>query len=129
MYLTYEQYREYGGELAETAFNNLEFEAEGIVNRYTFNRLMGESNIPEAVGRVVYQLISALDQRNKALTLDGVVVSRSNDGVSESRAAMSPDNVYTSLSAQLGDIVLTGLSGVKDARGRRLLYRGFYRGE
>ena len=39
MYLTYEEYQAYGGQLDETSFNDLEYDAESTVNWYTFNRL------------------------------------------------------------------------------------------
>ena len=39
MYLAYEDYQNMGGTLDETAFNDFEFEAETIVDWYTFNRL------------------------------------------------------------------------------------------
>ena len=126
MYLTYEEYQNYGGTLEETAFNELAFNAEGIVNKYTVNRLVGDTDIPEAVKRVVYSLVSIAEQQESALTESGTVTSRSNDGVSESYGAMSPDSVYQALSAKVGDIVLRGLSGVRNSKGKRLLYRGLY---
>ena len=36
MYLTYNEYREYGGTLDETAFADINFEAESYVDWYTF---------------------------------------------------------------------------------------------
>ena len=35
MYLTYIEYQNMGGTLAETAFTDIEFEAETIINYYT----------------------------------------------------------------------------------------------
>lgn len=125
-YLSYNEYQNYGGTLSMPAFNNYGFIAEGIVNRYTFNRLIGETDIPEAVKRVVYSLIDIADKQNQAMSSSGTVTSRSNDGVSESYGAMSPDSVYQALSAQVGDIVTQGLSGVRTTGGKRLLYRGLY---
>lgn len=127
MYLTYAEYQTtYGGTLDETAFNNYCFNAEGIVNRYTFNRLIDETAIPEAVKRVVFSLINVLDKETQALNINGTVTSRANDGVSESYSAMSPDNIYQNLEKMTGDIVLNGLSGVRTSAGKRLLYRGLY---
>lgn len=126
MYLTYAEYQNYGGTLSMTAFENYAFNAEGIVNRYTFNRLINETDIPEAVKRVVYSLIDIADRQTQAMSSTGTVTSRSNDGVSESYGTMTPDSVYQALSAKVGDIVTQGLSGVRTAGGKRLLYRGLY---
>lgn len=126
MYLTYAEYQAYGGTLDETAFNNYVFQAEGLVNRYTFNRLVDETTIHDAVKRVVYALITLADKQTQALDSDGAVTSRSNDGVSESYGAMTADNIYQNLANQTGDIVLNGLSGVRNSKGKRLLYRGLY---
>ena len=58
MYLTYDEYQEYGGTLDETTFNDFEFEAESIINWYTFDRLKNETDYPEAVKRCMYRLIN-----------------------------------------------------------------------
>ena len=126
MYLTYAEYQAYGGTLDETAFNNYAFQAEGLINRYTFNRLMAETDIPEAVKRVVYSLVTLADKQAQTLSAGGNITSRSNDGVSESYGAMSEENIYQNLANQTGDIVLNGLSGVRNSKGKRLLYRGLY---
>lgn len=126
MYLTYAEYTSYGGTLDETAFNNYAFQAEGLINRYTFNRLIGETDIPDAVKHVVFALIDCAVKQTEALSSTGAVTSRSNDGVSESYGAMSADNIYQNLANQTGDIVLNGLSGIRNLKGKRLLYRGLY---
>lgn len=126
MYLTYEEYQKYGGTLEETAYTAFAYHADGIVNKYTFNRLVDEKTIPEAVKRVVYLLVSVAEKQEQALSESGTVTSRSNDGVSESYSVMSPGSVYEALSAKVGDIVLQGLSGVRTSKGKRLLYRGLY---
>ena len=57
MYLSYEDYQEMGGTLEETTFNSFEYEAETIVNWYTFNRLKGEETYPEELAKCIYRLI------------------------------------------------------------------------
>ena len=98
MYLTYTEYQAYGGQLDEATFSDLEFEASGIINWYTFRRLVNDETVDEAVKRCVYHLIKELDMRNKAMTLgketttsseestttSGVIQSQSNDGFSVS---------------------------------------------
>lgn len=57
MYLTYAEYTNMGGTLDETAFNDFEFEAESIVDWYTFNRLHNMTTYPEKLKRCMYSLI------------------------------------------------------------------------
>lgn len=57
MYLTYEAYRNMGGTLDETTFNDFEYEAETLINWYTFNRFKNDSVYPEEVNRCMYKLI------------------------------------------------------------------------
>ena len=126
-YLTYDEYQNYGGTLDKTAFEEYEFSASGTVNHYTYNRLVNDDTVPEAVKRVVYRLISLAEQQAAATSTSGAAVtSHSNDGVSESFAVMSPENIYQALSGQVKDVVLNGLSGVRNSKGHRLLYRGLY---
>ena len=42
MYLTFDEYQEYGGTLDEAAFYQLEFEARAVIDWWTFNRLQNE---------------------------------------------------------------------------------------
>ena len=42
MYLTFAEYTAMGGTLSQTTFDDLEFEAEALVNWYTFNRLKND---------------------------------------------------------------------------------------
>lgn len=58
MYLSYEEYIEYGGALDEPTFNSCEFRAEKLVDGMTANRVRKMEEIPEAVKRCVYELIS-----------------------------------------------------------------------
>ena len=61
MYLTYAEYQSYGGQLDETSFNDLEYDAESTVNWYTFNRLQKPEwaavLTTDELKRCVYQLI------------------------------------------------------------------------
>ena len=102
MYLNYTEYQGMGGTLDETAFSNFEFEAECTINWYTFNRLIGETEVSENVKRLTFRLIQLAQLNQEALTLGkpidsdsstgsvGAVTSQSNDGYS---------TVYNSLSA------------------------------
>lgn len=134
MYLTYARYKELGGELDETAFNDFEFEAECLVNYYTFNRLKNETEYPEELEKVMYNLIKTASNKQQALgnktnndgTINALVSSQSNDGVSVSWNVMSASEVYETLKNDSVNIIRLGLDGVRNSLGHRLLYRGIY---
>jgi len=136
-YLTYEQYTSYGGTVEQTTFDDLEFEARSIIDWYTFNRLQGETEFPEAVTRCMYRLIQFIQLRAAASTLpteDGTsvtggiagIASQSNDGVSISYNVMSAKDILESSSTEMEQLIQRYLQGVKNSLGRKLLYRGFY---
>lgn len=146
MYLTYTEYQTYGGKLDETTFNDLGFEACCIVDWYTFRRLVNDDTVSENVKRLVYRLINELDLRNKALTLgkdtssasssettsSGVIQSQSNDGFSVQFNVMSAKDIAASStlkSPQMRNLIETYLTGVRNALGQDVLYRGLYPNE
>lgn len=152
MYLTYEQYQSMGGTLDSTTFMEYEFEAETILNWYTFNRLQKMTVYPSAVVRCMYELIKiaklkadamSLGQQTTTITEGGTTVSvvtnpavasQSNDGVSISYNTVSASEVFKNLSTttnggEIESLVQRYLQGVTDSLGRKLLYRGVYADE
>lgn len=146
MYLTYAEYQTYGGTLDETTFNDLGFEACCIVDWYTFRRLVNDTEVSENVKRLVYRLINELNLRNQAMTLGrdtsatvtetptntGVVQSQSNDGFSVQFNVMSAKDIAASStlrSPQMRNLIETYLTGVRNALGQDVLYRGLYPNE
>lgn len=128
MYLTYLEYQEMGGTLDETAFDRFSFRAEGLINKYTYRRLIGEDDIPEAVKRCMFDLITIGNQQEQTLSAtSGMIASRSNDGVSESYA--SPDSIRQNFNTQIDDIIKGGLTGVYNSKKQRLLFKGRYANE
>ena len=128
MYLTYLEYQEMGGTLDKTAFDRFSFRAEGLINKYTYRRLIGETDIPEAVKRCMFDLISVCEQQDETLgNAGGMITSRSNDGVSESYA--SPDSVRQNFNTQIDDIIEISLTGVYNSKKQRLLFKGRYANE
>lgn len=148
MYLSYEEYQEYGGTLDETAFNDLEFDAESTVNWYTFNRLKRpeweKALESEELKRCMYQLIR-LKQMEDALigasvggvgagvgwTKEAGITQESNDGVSTSYNTLSSGELMAFLNGTKTkkDMVDQYLSSIVNDLGRKLLYRGVYPGE
>ena len=146
MYLTYAEYQTYGGTLDETTFNDLGFEACCIIDWYTFRRLVNDDTVSENVKRLVYRLINELNLRNQAMTLgkdtsatatetstsSGVIQSQSNDGFSVQFNVMSAKDIVASstvFSPQMRNLMETYLTGVKNALGQDVLYRGLYPNE
>ncbi len=136
MYLTYAEYQNMGGTLDEAAFNDLEFEAEALVNWYTFNRLKNDTNIPDAVKRLVKYLISTAQSKATMLNPDtetaisaGAIASQSNDGVSISYNVLSAKDLMEALKTDSESIIRRYLQGVTNEAGRLVLYRGVYPNE
>jgi hypothetical protein len=136
MYLTYEEYQNMGGTLDETTFNDLEFEAEALVNWYTFNRLKKDTTFPEELKRLMKYLINnAQANPISSVTNDAagvstsVVSSQSNDGVSVSYNVLSAKDTMEALKASSAEAVQRYLQGVMNEAGQLLLYRGIYPNE
>lgn len=139
MYLTFDEYQVYGGTLDETTFNEYNFEAESLINYFTFNRLVNESEISENIKRCAFKLISIAKQRADAFTLgasaDGStstgasITSQSNDGVSVSYNALSASQLFESSQVEMESLVNRYLQGVKNSLGQLVLYRGIYPNE
>ena len=75
MYLTYDEYIHMGGEeMEESTFEQLEFEARAQIDWWTFSRLKRDAargaEMPEAVKRCMFKLISLLDKQNKVMLID-----------------------------------------------------------
>lgn len=137
MYLTYEEYQNMGGALEETTFNNLEFEAEALINWYTFNRLKNDLTIPEPVKRLMYYLINLVSQEANLLGASGsgnmtantAIASQSNDGVSISYNVLNAQQLMENLKGKEDAAIKRYLQGVMNEAGRLLLYRGVYPNE
>lgn len=155
MYLTYEEYKSYGGTLDETTFNDYAFEASMWVDWYTFGRLRDETEVDERVKRCVNKLVHLAKLKADALSLgaqsvttthaDGrtttvetsaVIASQSNDGVSISYNTMGASELYSLLKTGgdegrnlIADTCYMYLDGVKNSLGQKVMYRGIYPNE
>lgn len=147
MYLTYDEYQDMGGTLDETTFDSFCWEAQSIIDWYTFNRLQKETVIPEAVKRCMVDIIRLAQLKAEALMLgqaasgsstaahgNPMIASQSNDGVSISYNIISASEVYRMLTSTGSDnpveiAVRRYLNGITNSLGRKLLYKGLYPGE
>ena len=149
MYLTYAEYQNMGGALDETTFSNYEFEAESIINWYTFNRLKQDITFPEEVKRCAFYLINIAKLKADAMSLGAqtittttgtsettittspTIASQSNDGVSISYNTVSASEAFNALTLstkgnEIEMAVKRYLQGVVNSLGRKVLYRGVY---
>ena len=137
MYLTYAEYKNMGGTLDEPSFDGYEFEAESIVNWYTFNRLAKDTQIPDAVKKVVKYLIDLIQHQNDLLSgsqsgdnaSGKIIASQSNDGVSVSYSVLSASELLETIKSSEENTIRRYLQDVVNEAGRKLLYRGLYPGE
>ena len=143
MYLDFSEYQNLGGTLDFTAFSNYEYEAEATLNWYTFNRLKNWNSYPEEVQRCMVRLIElAKFEAELLFAISGSnlseggasIASQSNDGVSISYNTISASEAFNTLQTKSGGNVIEQtvkryLSGLKDSKGRNILYRGVYEDE
>ena len=143
-YLSYEEYQEYGGQLDETEFNDIAYDAMADIDWYTFNRLKGQETVSEAVKRCMYQLIR-IEQMKRMMLAAGTgealfganmqseagVTQESNDGVLTTYNI--PDSAtimdYVNGKKTKQQLIRRYLNGVTNELGRKLLYKGVYPGE
>ena len=103
MYLAYEEYRTFGGELNNTEFNRFSFRAESEIDNATFGRCKELTEIPEAVKRCVFELVEFFSKNSKNGAVSPIQ-SFSNDGYSVSYVEQKKPQ------EQIADIIYTYLA-------------------
>ena len=123
MYLTYDEYQTYGGDLSETAFPAAELRARKQIDRLTASRVAAMENVPEEVKLAMMSLIKAGQAASvDTLAENPLVQSFNNDGYSESYGSAADQLAVIQQSAENDAAAL--LYGVVDDRDVPLLYRG-----
>ena len=122
MYIEISYYLANGGtEMDDAAFSRNEYRARKIVDRLTQNRVTKMQNVPEAVQRLMVELVT-LEATQGAAALDNQPVSPfSNDGYSETYA--QPLTAETVKQLEM-DLVVDYLAEETDDNGTPLLYLG-----
>lgn len=120
-YLTYEEYKELGGEVCDlTAFKRYISRACGIIRKETHNRIEQMKETPVEVKFACREIIEYLAKN----VTDGKITSKSQTAgaisESESYIIKSVDDVQN----EIDSILLDYLSGVTDHKGTPILYRG-----
>lgn len=127
MYIDYNYYMQYGGkaEMDCCAFNQLEYRARKIVDRYTQGRVKTMAEVPEAAQRLMVELVTIEKTQGANLIDTPAVSSFSNDGYSESYAEPLTASRVKEIEANL---ILEYLSGETDDNGTPLLWLGMEAG-
>ncbi|MGN0363694.1 MAG: hypothetical protein ACI4ET_12725 [Bilifractor sp.] len=123
-YLTYDEYKNYGGTLAEDDFRLAEFQARKSIDYITDNRVQPMKVVPESVKLCIMTLIK-VQQKYGADALAGdeaLVNSFNTDGYSESYGSAA-DQIAAARKA-MNTKIREMLYGEKDDLGIPLLYRG-----
>ena len=117
-YLTFNEYKEMGGNLAEMPFNILEFKARKIIDTNTLGRLVELQTQVQEVKMCMYELIKIVEINEKK-SAQGKT-SESIDGYSVSYA----ENPTTEQKKQYHDIIWNYLINCRLDDGTPYLYLG-----
>ena len=138
MYLTYEEYKTFGGTLSETAFNSVVYDAQAKIDYYTYNRLVKDTVISNNVKQAAVKIIGLIDTYNNYRNLitdigNPIAISQSNDGVSMSFGGYAGNttpqdllNAKKQLETDIFDVLKVYLISERNQAGNLLLYRGVY---
>ena len=122
-YLTYIEYRNYGGTIEQAPFNILEFEARKEIDKATSGRLKKLTSQNEEVKHCMFKLINLLksnqtnENQNRAISgesIDGYSVTYKNTLTEDLKARQI--EVYSIIKTYLSDCALED--------GTAYLYRG-----
>ena len=122
-YLTYEEYTDLGGTLEETPFNLLEYQAQKIIDKYTFGRLMTLETQTQDVKLCVAHLLTIIESYDPLEKQSRGIASENTDGYSVSYNN-DISNIVSSKTLELKNIVYTDLAECKLEDGTPYLYIG-----
>lgn len=123
MYIDLTYYLSHGGKqnMTDAAFSRSEYRARKLVDRRTQGRVKNMDQVPEAVKRLMVELVTLEETQGAEITENQVVTSFSNDGYSETYAdPLTADRVKE---IEI-DLIEEYLSGETDDNGTPLLYLG-----
>lgn len=125
-YLTYDEYEELGGTLAEMPFNLLEFNARKEIDMRTQQRLVNQTTIPNEVKLCDFYLIDKLNSYITSIQSaeNSTISSESIDGYSVSyNDATKIQEMLKSKSKEIDEVIMVYLYGVI-VNGEHLIYNG-----
>lgn len=122
MYIDLDYYLTNGGtEMEGAAFARSEYRARRILDRLTQGRVKTMARVPEAVQRLMVELVTLESTQAGSLVVSPPVASFSNDGYGETYAEPLTAQRVQELEEAL---ILEYLSGETDDTGTPLLYLG-----
>lgn len=123
MYIDNRYYIENGGDIniGSAAFHRSEYRARKLIDNATQNRIQNMCCIPEAVKRLMVELVTLEAAQGAAVTENQAVASFSNDGYSETYAEPLTTEKVKEIE---GRLILEYLSGEVDDSGTPLLWLG-----
>lgn len=122
MYIDLSYYLSNGGrEMTEAAFSRNEFRARKLVDKLTQGRVKNMAAVPEAVKRLMVELVRLEENQGAELMQQQAVTSFSNDGYSEIYADPLTGERMKEIEC---DLILEYLSDEVDDNGVPLLYLG-----
>ena len=123
-YLTYDEYKALGGNLDQTPFNLLEFEARRIIDSRTLQRLKGIEQVPQEVKMCMFSLVNTINSYTNQSQTSKNISSESVGSYSVSYITGTQiQETINSKNAELTDIVINYLTGVI-VNGEHLIYCG-----
>ena len=122
MYIDLTYYKENGGtEMDDAAFSRNEYRARKILDRVTQNRVTKMAQVPEAVQRLMVELVTLEATQGAAALENQPVTSFSNDGYTETYAQPLTAETVKQLER---DLIVDYLAEETDDAGTPLLYVG-----
>ena len=122
MYIDLTYYKANGGtEMDDAAFSRNEYRARKILDRVTQNRITKMAQVPEAVQRLMVELVTMEATQGAEVLKNQPVTSFSNDGYTETYA--QPMTAETVRQLEM-DLIVDYLAEEKDDAGTPLLYLG-----
>ena len=122
MYIDLQYYKSNGGiDMTDAAFSRNEFRARKVVDRLTQGRLQNMAQVPEAVKRLMVELVSLEANQGAEQIQHQAVASFSNDGYSETYADPLTWERVKEIESEL---VMEYLSEEVDDHGVPLLFLG-----
>ena len=123
MYIDLTYYLQNGGKesMTDAAFSRSEYRARKLVDKLTQGRVKAMTKVPEAVKRLMVELVTLESTQGSDMTEHQPVTSFSNDGYSETYADPLTGERVKEIEC---DLILEYLSEEVDDNGVPLLYLG-----
>lgn len=126
MYLSLQDYIRFGGNVSIHAeeYSRIEYAARRRIDLYTFGRVKHMREVPEAVKRLMFELIHPQATSTATANSTAPVASFSTDGYSETYVNTHTSEYLRYSGQKEKALICEYLAGVTDDNGVALLYSG-----